>query len=375
MRLAELFESNNIASKVGFNDDGTITVLHGTTTANAELIKKEGFKASNPAGIAAMVEKEYKLPKDSVLKNHWYQFPMGRSDLDHIHFTSDPKVAVAYTVPEQLQDALTAAYRVLHPEIADMKWGDVQPNLRKWINTEGKRLTKPEILAVKIPWKAVGQHAFGRVIDDMEEYKKITDGEPPRTFAIPLKSLKDAKIIGSYSPVNENVVDKAALFKKKQDDIKLQRSKELSKKISALADMMPDEMHKLKTQEAFVARELDKIVRLPNKELNADRLKLAGLMGEYAPNTCLIDILNWEYEGVDGVNKKKQKIAKNYIAQNGDKLLKIIEKQQAMLKALEIEADKFKWLAPWRRYSSYEFIKTHINRTHDDFKKYLRHAA
>jgi len=200
-----------IAITPGIDSDGNVIALHGTTVLNAKSIREIGFKPSDPAAVAAMVEKEYGLSKDSVLKSHWYQFPMRRSDLDYVHFTGDAWTATQYTVPEQLQDALHAAYREMHPEIADMNFKEVEPTMNAWVKTEARRLTKPEVLVVKMPWKVVGDNAFGRTLS-LDEYKKLAGDKLPHSFSIPISELKDVHIVGSYYPSeykveNTNLID------------------------------------------------------------------------------------------------------------------------------------------------------------------------
>lgn len=179
--------------KAAYNSDGTVTLLHGTSSANAELIKAQGFKTSNPAAVAKMVEDEYNLPEGSVLNNRAYEFAKHRSDLDKVHFTSNFDVAAQYTVPEQLQDALTAAYWVLHPEIGDMNINDVHPKLKEWVSTEGKRLAQPKVLAVIMPWELIGDYAFSRKIS-LAEYQEIADGDLPDLVSIPVAMLVNVKV-------------------------------------------------------------------------------------------------------------------------------------------------------------------------------------
>lgn len=97
-----------------YNPDGTITLYHGTTTVNGASILGQGFRASDPVAVAAWVEQEFKLPAGSVLGHSAYAFVRYRRDLDHVHFTSRWDVAIQYTVPEQVQDALAAVWWLLN---------------------------------------------------------------------------------------------------------------------------------------------------------------------------------------------------------------------------------------------------------------------
>lgn len=69
---------------------------------------------------------------------------------------------------------------------------DIIDAMQTWVKATARRLTTPMVLAVTLPWRAVGDHAFGRKIG-LEEYKAIVDGELPDLVAIPLAALADAK--------------------------------------------------------------------------------------------------------------------------------------------------------------------------------------
>jgi hypothetical protein len=177
-----------------YNADGTITMLHGTTEVNAASIVEHGFtRNSDPTAVARSIELEFGLPEGSVLNHSAFQFAKHRHDLDHVHFTSVLKVAQAYTVPEQLQDALLAAFWLKHPHAEDANVRDILPKADAWVQEQAARLTKPEVLAVTLPWEAVGDHAFGRKIG-LQEYLLIANGDMPYSAAIPLSALTHAKV-------------------------------------------------------------------------------------------------------------------------------------------------------------------------------------
>jgi GNAT superfamily N-acetyltransferase len=181
---------------VGLHSDGTVTLLHGTTKLNADSILKEGFKSGAPATVAAQIEKEYGLPKDSVLKNVSFQFASGRGDLDRVHLTSDPDTAAQYSIPEVLQDALSSVWSIQHPDIENFT-RDLAQEKSAWVKSEAARLTQPDVLAVRIPWSTVGDHAFGKKIS-LDEFKnnKFLKGDLDilRTVSIPMSAMKDAVI-------------------------------------------------------------------------------------------------------------------------------------------------------------------------------------
>lgn len=202
MKLEDLHKAKDHGFKTGVDlKTETVTLLHGTTVVNAESIRESSFKVSEPVRIAHWVEDEYHLPRDSVLKHVRYEFPRSRRDLDHVHFTTDHWTAQQYTVPEQLQDALESVYWIKHPDIGNKTHGEVEPRRREWMKRETKKFAQPEVLVVRVPWKLVGDHGFGRKLT-LEEFGKITKGDYklPHNMSFPVKELGVAKIIGAYKP-------------------------------------------------------------------------------------------------------------------------------------------------------------------------------
>jgi RNA:NAD 2'-phosphotransferase (TPT1/KptA family)/2'-5' RNA ligase len=187
---------------VGLHADGTITLLHGTTKLNADSILNEGFKPGAPAAVASMIENEYGLPKDSVLKNVAFEFASKRGDLDRVHLTSHPDIATQYSIPEVLQDALGSAWSLQHPNIENFT-RDLAKEKADWVKSEAARLTQPDVLAVRIPWSTVGDHAFGKKIslDDFKNNPHLKgDVGILHSISIPLSAMKDAVITRAKEP-------------------------------------------------------------------------------------------------------------------------------------------------------------------------------
>jgi hypothetical protein len=179
--------------KVGIHDDGTVTLLHGTSDLNARAILREGFKAGQPQAVARAIEQEYHLPENSVLHNEAFSFARHRRDLDNAWFTTNEWTSDQYTVPEVLQDALTAAWIVQHPQDEDALEKVVGPSRREWVKREAARLTQPRTLAITVPWDVVGKHAFGRVLT-LEEFKKAgLTSEDLYNVSLPVTALKNIK--------------------------------------------------------------------------------------------------------------------------------------------------------------------------------------
>lgn len=180
----------------------TITLLHGTTALNAEQIRKHGFKASDALEIVKSVAKDYRINPRAVFDSVYFEFAKGRRDRDHVHFTSLPDTAAQYTIPEVVQDALKAIWEMTFgtKEFGEDVSRERSRALEAWVKREGDRLAKPEILAVTMPWKVVGDHAFGRKIETMAEYIAIYDGDADEalqglhSISIPIRALKGIRI-------------------------------------------------------------------------------------------------------------------------------------------------------------------------------------
>lgn len=166
---------------------GTITLLHGTTAANAAKILEHGFRPMNPEAVATEVAAAFGLPPAEIYDHIHFEFARHRRDLDHVHLTSDLATARAYTVPEVVQDALKAAWAILHP----VERQDLRPGLKlqqEWVAHEGRRLAQPAILAVTMPWPVFGDHAFGKklALQEWLEFGKLAD---LHSKSVPIKAL------------------------------------------------------------------------------------------------------------------------------------------------------------------------------------------
>lgn len=171
-----------------------ITLLHGTTDVFAKSIRANGFQPGQPQKIANWIEDEYDLPRGSVYKNVAFEFARGRRDLDHVHMTSRPDIAVQYTTPEVLQDALKAVWLIKISKSSKMDWQGMQT----WTKREGQRLVKPEILAINMPFDVVGKHCWGRVLT-LQDFLKIgLEIDDMHSVSMPMSALYDY-IISPFS--------------------------------------------------------------------------------------------------------------------------------------------------------------------------------
>jgi hypothetical protein len=182
----------------GWNADGTVTLLHGTSASNAAKIRAEGFKPFDPQGIAQWAERQYGLPENAVLNHPAFQFnSQTRAGDPSIYLTGFLETAQSYTVPESFQDALTATFMIQHPE-----WGQGDANadrgaMQAWVRAETQRWTQPEVVAVTIPWQTLAE-SFPAYAPDkwptMESLRDVLDGELPNTVVIPAAKLRGARI-------------------------------------------------------------------------------------------------------------------------------------------------------------------------------------
>jgi hypothetical protein len=169
-------------------------LLHGTTAPSAALIRWRGFRSVSPKKIAEAVASVNGVGARDVFNNVNFEFARNRKDRNRVHFTSSPRIALAHTVPEVVQDALRAVW--------DLKYGkaygaDVtREQLRDrsaWVEREGRGFGEPEVLAVTMPWKAVGNHAFGRTLS-LQEWQSFGRIEDLHSISVPIRALQRISI-------------------------------------------------------------------------------------------------------------------------------------------------------------------------------------
>jgi hypothetical protein len=142
--------------------------------------------------VAASIAKAYGLQTTEVYDNLHFEFPRNRRDLDWIHLTSDPQIASAHTVPEVVQDALRAVWSILHRD----ETGGLRPTLermRAWVDGEGRKLSAPQVLAVTMPWSALGDHGFGKKLT-LREWLGFGTLADLHSKSVPIAALHGAQI-------------------------------------------------------------------------------------------------------------------------------------------------------------------------------------
>jgi hypothetical protein len=168
-------------------DKQRITLLHGTTDVFAKSIRANGFLPGQPANVARWIEDEYDLPRGSVYKNVAFEFARTRHDLDRVHMTADPAIAKQYTIPEVLQDALHAVWLIKINKSDRLN----APAQSAWMKEEGRRLVKPEILAVNMPFDVVGDHCWGKKLT-LEDFLRIgLTIDKMHSVSMPMSALYD----------------------------------------------------------------------------------------------------------------------------------------------------------------------------------------
>ena len=177
--------------EVGINPDGTITLLHGTTALNAASIRQHGFRSASPEQVAAQVAALYGLSPSDVYNHITFEFARHRTDRDRVHLTAIPATAQAYTVPEIVQDALRAVWVLKYGQ--EHVTRETLHELQAWVRREGEKLSAPEILAVTMPWKVVGDHAFGRKLS-LVEWQKFGKLRDLHSISVPISALRDISI-------------------------------------------------------------------------------------------------------------------------------------------------------------------------------------
>jgi len=184
----------------GLNPDGTVTLLHGTSAENVRRIRKEGFRPGDPRAVAERIAARFGLDADELYRSVHFEFPRNRSDLDRVFFTTDAWTATQYTVPEVEQDALSAAWVLLHGWTPEEQGADRNAYIARkkaWLEKEEARV-KPGVIAATVSRKIVGKYAWGRPMTE-KDWKYLESGEGSLqgmlfTVALPVRELQDARL-------------------------------------------------------------------------------------------------------------------------------------------------------------------------------------
>lgn len=172
----------------------TFALLHGTTAANAASILAGGFRRSDPRSAAAVVAAAFDLTPSDIWLNEGFSFPRGRSDLDRVHFTTNPWTAWHYSVPEAIQDALAVAHRILCPPHHKEGSREYRAREKLWLAAAVPEVVSSRVvLRVEVPWAVIGDNAFGRVLT-REDFRELLADELPETLSLPLPALEGAFI-------------------------------------------------------------------------------------------------------------------------------------------------------------------------------------
>jgi hypothetical protein len=170
------------------------------------------------------------------------------------------------------------------------------------------------------------------------------------------RALKD-------STMSEEVVDMEDHFKQK-------RGENMKRRFMDAVQDAPKQMKKQEELEKWFNGELNKIDQIPNREMFADRKELREPLKHFHAKNNIIKSL-WSATNLNDIgedDKKAEDIAKQFILKNIDKILRILKKQEDALKELVQKADKEKWPASWRRYTSYPYFSHELNHLLQDFE-------
>jgi hypothetical protein len=88
----------------------------------------------------------------------------------------------------------------------------------------------------------------------------------------------------------------------------------------------------------------------------------------------MLDILMWATDGIDNGTFddpiRCERIAKEFIIENMNKILAVIDKQFTMLDDLTKELNTHKWAAPWQRYTKYSYTKSALEQSRKYYTKF-----
>jgi hypothetical protein len=164
----------------------TVELLHGTSSANWELIQQSG-NLGRPCPARATASKlagEFGLDPDLVLASTSFEFSLIRNGDPKLYLTCDPRVARRHAeiCSEVLDDALTACFRALHPRTNHYR----QPGLARLERFKADYRTKhglePVIVRLRIPLRDELLPEGSKIRDVREWWRSVNRGGPLNTL-------------------------------------------------------------------------------------------------------------------------------------------------------------------------------------------------
>jgi hypothetical protein len=162
--------------------------------------------------------------------------------------------------------------------------------------------------------------------------------------------------------VEGDVIDAKGRFQQK-------RKNDLSDKIGEISGSFSDELENLKVNEQDINDCLTGLLINADEELGGKkrlRLRLAPMFTQLDPETSVLEAIWLADEPIE------IETARKFVKQNQEKIRQIIHNIKQEMKAIEKESDKKEWLAPWRRYTKWNYFQRligDIERTVEDFIK------
>lgn len=149
------------------------------------------------------------------------------------------------------------------------------------------------------------------------------------------------------------------------------RSGDLSKKLSSLADELPNAFSKQESQESEVNKLLSDVPSVVDRFVSQKRMRLAAPNEfkdeEWGSNASVFDVVSHIYPRSKSYDEVKQ-----YVVQNRQAFENASAALEEHLSKVERFADAMIWPAPWRRYTIWAIAQTQVQRFVEAVGKMLR---
>lgn len=170
-----------------------VELLHGTSKANWQLIQEAGVLGRPCPARQNAFAVASKLGLDGqVLYEHTaYEFSRNREGDPLVYLTSDPRVAERHAeiCSEILEDALMAAFRLLHPRTHPYKSPGSEKLERFRAGYRRRQGLEPLVLRVRMPLRELPLPEHSKVQDPGEWWRLVNSHGPLNCLAVePLSS-------------------------------------------------------------------------------------------------------------------------------------------------------------------------------------------
>lgn len=182
-----------------------IELLHGTSSRNWKAIQESG-QLGRPCQARAQAEEvaeAFGLDSDALYESSSYEFARSREGDPRLYLTSDLRVAARHAeiCSEILEDALLAAFRMLHPRTNYIKSPGKERLEAFRARYRAEHGLEPVVLRVRLPIKKVPVPEGSKVQDPSEWWHLANSLGSSHTLMLPepLPASAATELVGAVA--------------------------------------------------------------------------------------------------------------------------------------------------------------------------------